>query len=388
MSRNNKLMFLSLMTWGFGEGLWIYLLPIYIGSLGASPVQIGFVLSAAMVLMTIAFIPAGWLSDRMNRKPIMLVGWLLGFVSVLILALARTWQQALPGLMLYNLSGFCSPVINAYVTADVRPGENLRRTFTVVFTGYTLGTVFSPAAGGWLADAWGLRQVFFLSAVFFFISTVIFLFIKDQPVQRHAADAPRPNLRHDRVFISLCVLFFFIILVGHVGVPLAPNFLQNERGMSVGWIGTLGSINAMGGVVLTYSLGRWPKGRVAGLLIAQAAVGVYALILLTSSSMALISLAIFLRSGVGVMRQLAGARMGEILPASSMGLGYGIFATVVNLAFTVSPYIAGWLYAFNPSFPFVANLALTIPAMLLTLAIGRQGPTHGQSVAHAGAGGP
>ncbi len=137
MSRNNKLMFLSLMTWGFGEGLWIYLLPIYIGSLGASPVQIGFVLSAAMVLMTIAFIPAGWLSDRMNRKPIMLVGWLLGFVSVLILALARTWQQALPGLMLYNLSGFCSPVINAYVTADVRPGENLRRTFTVVFTGYT-----------------------------------------------------------------------------------------------------------------------------------------------------------------------------------------------------------------------------------------------------------
>ena len=91
-------------------------------------------------------------------------------------------------------------------------------------------------------------------------------------------------------------------------------------------------------------------------------------------------MAVFLRSGVGVIRQLAGARMGEILPAGSMGFGYGIFATVVNLAFTVSPYAAGWLYAFHPTYPFVASLLLTIPAMLLTYALGRQGPTHAQSL--------
>jgi len=385
MSRNNKLVLLSLMMWGFGEGLWAYLLPIYIGSLGANSVQIGFVLSAAMILMTVAFIPAGWLSDRMSRKRIMLVGWLLGLVAVVVLALARTWQQALPGLMLYNLSGFCTPIINAYVTSDVRPGENLRRTFTVVFTGYTVGSVFSPATGGVLADMWGLRQVFMLSALFFFISTVIFAFIQDQPVHRPAVDAPRPSLRHDRVFISLCVLFFFIILAGHVGVPLAPNFLQNERGLPVGWIGTLGSINALGGVVLTYSLGRWPKGRVAGMLIAQAAVGIHALLLLTTTTMAPIMAALFLRSGVGVMRQLAGARMGEILPAASIGLGYGIFATVVNLAFTVSPYLAGWLYSFDPTYPLMASLALIPLAMLLTIAIGRQGPTHAQLRAQASA---
>lgn len=385
MSRNNQLIFFSLITWGFGEGLWVYLLPIYIGSLGANPVQIGFVLSAAMVLMTAAFIPAGWLSDRMSRKRLMLVGWLLGFVAVLILALAHTWQQALPGLMLYNLSGFCTPIINAYITADVRRGESLRRTFTLVVTGTTLGSVFSPAVGGWLADVWGLRQVFMLAALFFAISTLIVLFINDQPVHRPSADGPRPSLRANRVFISLCALFFAIVLAAHVGVPLAPNFLQAERGLSVGWIGALGSINALGGVVLTYGLGRWPRGRVGGLLIAQAAVGVHALLLLTTTSTALIGVAIFLRSGVGALRQLASARMGEVLPAGSIGLGYGVFATVVNLAFTISPYVAGWLYAFDPAYPLVANLALTVPALLLTLAIGRQGPTHAQHNAQASA---
>jgi DHA1 family tetracycline resistance protein-like MFS transporter len=366
------------MMWGFGEGLWVYLLPIYIGSLGADSVQIGFVLSIAMVLMTVSFIPAGWLSDRVSRKNVMLVGWLLGFFAVLILALARTWQQALPGLVLYNLSGFCMPIINAYVTSEVRPGENLRRTFTVVFTGYTIGSVFSPATGGWMADTVGLRQVFVLSALFFAISAGIVLFIRNQPVHRAAEGTLSPSLRHDRVFISLCLLFFAIILAAYVGVPLAPNFLQNERGLAMGSIGILGSVNALGGVVLTYSLGRWPKGRASGLLIAQAAVGAYALLLLTTTSTALLGLAVFLRSGVGVIRQLAAARMGEILPAGSMGLGYGIFATVVNLAFTVSPYMAGWLYAFHPTYPFVANLLLTVPAMLLTYAIGRQGPTHEQ----------
>jgi MFS family permease len=374
MSRNNKLILFSLMMWGVGEALWWYLLPIYIGSLGADAVQIGFVLSVAMVLMTASFIPAGWLGDRVSRKRLMIVGWLLGFVSVLILALARTWQQAIPGLVLYNLSGFCMPIINAYVTAEVRPGENLKRTFTLVFTGYALGTVLSPSIGGWLADVWGLREVFFLSAFFFALSAGIILLIQDQPVQRLAAGAMRHSLRGDRLFISLCFLFFVVLLATHIGVPLSPNFLQQERQLPMGMIGVLGSVNALGGVVLTFGLGRWPKGRVAGLLIAQAGVGLYALLLLTTGSIAALGVAFFLRAGVGVIRQLAAARLGEILPATSMGLGFGVFQTVANLAFTLSPYIAGWLYAFHPSYPFVANLILIVPAMLLTVAIGRRGP--------------
>src|SRR5512146_2141618 len=126
MSRDNKLIFWSMLVWGVGEGLWWYLLPIHIGNLGADPVQIGFVLSAGMVLMTLTFIPSGWLADHFSRRTIMIIGWFDGLFAVTLIGLAQTWQQALPGLILYNLSAFNSPAINAYVSADIKPGQDMR----------------------------------------------------------------------------------------------------------------------------------------------------------------------------------------------------------------------------------------------------------------------
>jgi MFS family permease len=374
MSRDNKLIFWSMLVWGFGEGLWWYLLPIHIGNLGADPVQIGLVLSAGMILMTLTFIPSGWLTDRFSRRTIMIIGWCDGLVAVLLIALARTWQQALPGLILYNLSAFNSPAISSYVAADIKPGQDMRRVFTLVFSGFTIGVTVSPALGGFLADIVGLRQLFLLAAVMYAISTVIIVLIKEQPVHQATHGSEPVSLRGDRVFLSLCALFFIIHLVAHLGIPLSPNFLQDVRKLDLGWIGILGSANGLGAAILTIGLGRWTRGRVTGILIGQLAVGVYAVLMIGTTAVPFLALAFFLRGGLGAVRQLASARLGEMLPPSSMGLGFGIFQTVVNLAFTISPYAAGWLFALDPSFPFLASLVLTLPAMLLTLLVGRQGP--------------
>ena len=41
LGRDNRLILTSLFLWGSGEGLWIYIQPLYTKRLGASPVQIG-----------------------------------------------------------------------------------------------------------------------------------------------------------------------------------------------------------------------------------------------------------------------------------------------------------------------------------------------------------
>ena len=41
LNRDLKLLSLSLFLWALGEGLFIFILPIYMTELGASPVQIG-----------------------------------------------------------------------------------------------------------------------------------------------------------------------------------------------------------------------------------------------------------------------------------------------------------------------------------------------------------
>ncbi len=379
LSRDNKLVFWSLALWGVGEGLWWYLLPVYIESLGASPVQIGFVLSISMIVMTVLLIPSGWLADRVSRRVLMIGGWVMGFMSILLLASAQSWQMAIPGLLLYNLSAFNMPALNSYVTAEVKSGQDMRRVFTTVFSGFTLGMMLSPAIGGWLADQWGLRLLFFLAAGFFAISTVFILFVRDQPVHRVAVDDPGAGLRGNQLFIYLCLLLFFVHLVGHLGIPLSPNFLRDVRGLSMGTIGVFGSFNSLGSLVLILGLGRWPRSRTASLVLAELTIAAYALLMLATTSVPLLGLALFLRGGMGAVRQLGAARLGEMMPPNSMGLGYGIFQTVVNLAFTISPYVAGWLYAAAPSYPFVASLVLFVPAIALTIIVGRRGPAAAQT---------
>ncbi len=379
LSRDNKLVFWSLALWGVGEGLWWYLLAVFIGSLGADPVQIGSVIAIAGIATTLSLIPSGWLTDRVSRRLLMIIGWVMGTLAILVLAVARSWQMVIPGLLLYSLSAFNMPAINSYVTAEVKSGEDMRRVFTTVFSGFTLGMMFSPALGGWLADIWGIRPLFVLAAGFYAVSTMLIILVREQPIHHAGGSNALAGLRQSHMFVSLCALFFFIFLVSHLGIPLAPNFLRDVRGLSMSTIGVFGSLNSLGALVLTIGLGRWPRSRTASLVLGELTVAAYSAIMLVTSAVPMIGLAFFLRGGLGAVRGLTGARLGEIMPPSSMGLGFGIFQTVTNLAFTMSPFIAGWLYTANPRDPFVASLALFVPAIMLTVVVGRRTPAAAQT---------
>ena len=113
MNRDTRLVALALLLWGFGEGMFLYVQPLYIERLGASPVQIGELLAAMSVVSAVSFLPAGALADRLPRKWVMWGGWVLGLMAILLTGLARTWQGLIPGLLLYSLSAYCMPVINA-----------------------------------------------------------------------------------------------------------------------------------------------------------------------------------------------------------------------------------------------------------------------------------
>src|SRR5512135_2460061 len=88
LNRNLVLLGVSLMIWGVGEGMFIFFQSLYLQKLGADPVQIGAILGAAGIAMTIGHIPAGHLADRVGRKPLLLIAWILGIFATLTMALA------------------------------------------------------------------------------------------------------------------------------------------------------------------------------------------------------------------------------------------------------------------------------------------------------------
>lgn len=361
MNRDLILVAISLLIWGFGEGLFYNFQPIYLEQLGANPVRIGAILGAVGVMMTISHIPAGYLSDRLGRKPLMVAAWFSGFAATWIMALANNMTVFVLGMLVYGFTLFVLSPLNSYVTA-ARGKWSVGRAFTFTGAAYNLGAVAGPIIGGQIGDLIGLRTNFFIAAVLFMISTALIVFIRPQPVEQAEQRKSSYNwLRNQRYQLYLGVVFIAVFAT-FLSQPLTPNFLHNERNLSLSWIGPLYALSGIGTVALNLVLGFLPAR--AGFLAAQAAVGIFALILWQASGLPAYMLAFFLLGGFKTTRALASAQVRVLVHQASMGLAYGLTETVSSTATILAPVLAGFLYARAPLWVYIASICLIVLSIL------------------------
>ena len=132
MTRDNKIMMVSLFLWGAGESMWFYIRSLYLEGLGATPQEVGLALGIAAMTHAAAYVLGGVLADRFDRKFLLVAGWLTGVVAAPLMALAGDWRAFMIGFSVYNVSAFVIPVIDTYVTQAAGHAP-LERVLPVVF---------------------------------------------------------------------------------------------------------------------------------------------------------------------------------------------------------------------------------------------------------------
>jgi predicted MFS family arabinose efflux permease len=192
----------------------------------------------------------------------------------------------------------------------------------------------------------------------------LIIFIRPQPVEQTKQRKTSYDwLRNQRYLIYLGVVFLAIFAT-FLSQPLTPNFLQNERNLSLSWIGPLYALSGVGTVVLNLILGFLPAR--IGFLIAQAAVGIFALILWQASGLPAYVVGFFLLGGFKTARALGSAQVRTLVHQASMGLAYGLTETVSSTATILAPVLAGFLYAREPVWIYVASIGLIIVSILVS----------------------
>jgi len=365
MSVDLILLFASLFTWGMGEGMFIYFQPIYLQQLGASTMTIAAVFSAFGLAMMLAHIPAGYLADRIGRKPIIIVAWASGLIATWMMALTRTLPVFIVGMLFYGLTAFVSSPMNSYVTA-ARGKLSPARAMTLMSASYNLGGVLGPISGGWLGDRFGLRTVYLAAACIFIVSTGILLFIRSQPRDEHDPAAPPAKLWKNTRFITLVGIVFVVMFVMYLPQPLTPKFLQNERGLSLESIGLLGSVGSFGNAALNLILGQFAAS--TGFLLAQVSVAFFSLLLWKGMGVPWYALGYFLLGGYRAARSFIYAQARPLVHPAQMGLAYGVAETFNSLSMALAPLLAGVLYTQSPVVVYPVSLGLVGLAILLTIA--------------------
>lgn len=350
LNRNLKLIAASLFLWASGEGLFLFVLPNYMQSLGADAVQIGVLFSICAIARAVSMIPAGLVTDRFGPRIALIVGWIVGVITGAMMALSTNFFWFSIAFVLYNSTAWVVPAISTYVTrgrGDLTP----ERALSSVFSMYSGGLVLAPTIGGMIGEQWGLRMPFVGAMIMFCISTCFMLFIEYQP-PHPAEDRLSPiTLTTNRRFISFLFLIFGVIIALNIGFDLAPKFLADVKMINVAQIGWIGSINAIGGFLLNQLLGRRPPRR--GLMLLMGLILIYSLILVNTSWIGWFALAYFLRGGYFSFRSLISALVTRLVPAAQFGTSMAVAETVMNGAAATAPALAGLMYEkVAPASPF------------------------------------
>lgn len=130
---------------------------------GSTAGLLGLALGAYGITQSVFQIPLGWLSDRIGRKPVIAGGLIVFALGSVLAALSDSMFWVIMGRILQGSGAIASSTM-ALLTDLTR--EQFR-TKALAFVGITIGLSFtvSMMLGPWIALAWGISGIFWLSAL-------------------------------------------------------------------------------------------------------------------------------------------------------------------------------------------------------------------------------
>lgn len=364
MNRNLLFIAAALLLWGFGEGMFFNFVPIYLDrQFALSEYEIGLVLGAFGFSMAITHIPAGRIADRLGRRPLLIIAWIMGIVSAFVMGAALVLPLFLIGLFIYGSTAFVSSPLSSYVTA-ARDNLPIGTVLSLTTATFAMGMALGPVTGGWIGDTYGMRMSFFVAAAMFVISTIFIFLIERQPLDQDDPEAPSPNLRSNQRFLVFMGVLAFAIFAMYLAQPLTPNLLEGVRGLSLSETGIIFTAGALGNSIMAILLSRVPPRR--GFMVAQALVILFSLFIWKGTSLPLYVLGYFLLGGFRAGRPMALAQARELVHDSQMGVAYGIMETISSVIFILTPPLAGILFERDPVIVYPLSIGLIVVSIIIS----------------------
>ncbi|HEV8536274.1 MAG TPA: MFS transporter [Candidatus Limnocylindria bacterium] len=358
--------------WGVGYGLLAPVWPLFLRELGAGAQDIGLVFGLGNIFAALSFIPAGYLADRIGRKPILVVSWAASTAGAAAFLPLQDWHGAFVGSMLYWSGAAAVPVMTAQLAATTER-RSLGRALGIVFGAYFFGNILSAPFAGFIAAGIGLRATIGLAVLAFMISTTLIFGVRSMPPATE-----RERLRFPRPFWTLLAITPFASLISIVSLTLLPVYLRDIAAVPLERVGLYVALVAVGAAVLVPLAGRLADefGAVPALLGAATVLTVgTGLIALSGRSEPLIALSALLLGATQAANPVLAAAVERILPPTRVALGYATYQLAFAIGFGSGGTVAGFLYEADPLLPFLVTVALALPvAATVAVVVARIAP--------------
>jgi DHA1 family multidrug resistance protein-like MFS transporter len=360
-----------------GMSMVIPFLPLYVKDLGVTdPSELkrwsGLVMSGVFITAVIATPIWGWLGDRVGKKK-MVIRAIFGLaLSQFLIGLSSdVFELFLFRMLQGTLSGFIAAAL-ALVSSNT-PKEKSGYAIGFLASSTAAGNMLGPFVGGMLADAFGYRNVFFITSVLCFISgMLVMFFVKEINRSYNSENNVLDNYR--LVFENKNIKYaMYLLIVSAASIsmiqPMFALFIENRAG-SVPYIATLtGSIFGVMGIFQVISSPIWGKrndrkGIRKNLAFALIGAGIgYASHVLTTGTWQLIPVRAFLGFCAGGVLPSLYTYINSNIPMERKGGIMGIASSFTLFGNMLGPFSSGYIASYTSiEFIFVLSGALLVLA--------------------------
>lgn len=313
------------------------------------------IMMALYAAMQFIFAPVlGALSDRIGRRPVLLVSLAGATINYLFLAFAPNLWMLLLGRAISGLTSANTSVATAYII-DISPEDKRARRFGLLNAMFGTGFIIGPVLGGALGD-YGLRLPFIAAAVLNACNLLLAFFMLPEsrtPTRQKidlAALNPLRSLRWvlaEKHLLPITVVFFAFSAAGEVYGTCWALWGSDTFHWNGLWIGlSLGAFGVCQALAQAFLPGPAVKllGERATILtgIAGACIALIVMAFATQSWMIFAIMPVFALGGIGApaLQSLATRQVGE----SQQGQFQGVLASAVSLASIVCPLAFSSVY--------------------------------------------
>lgn len=339
---------------------------------------------ALYAAMQFIFAPVlGSLSDRLGRRPVLLVSLAGAAINYLFLAFAPNLWMLLLGRAIAGLTSANTSVAAAYIT-DISPEDKRARRFGLLNAMFGIGFIIGPVLGGALGD-YGLRLPFYAAAMLNACNFLLAFFMlpesrtptRQQPIDLAALNPLRP-LRwvfSVKSLLPITIVFFTFSAAGEVYGTCWALWGSDAFHWNGLWIGlSLGTFGVCQALAQAFLPGPAVKllGERATILtgIASACIALIVMAFATQGWMVFAIMPVFALGGIGApaLQSLATRQVDE----GQQGQFQGVLASAVSLASIICPLaFSSFYYIVRAQWPGAIWLsALVVYAIMVPLVLG------------------
>jgi DHA1 family multidrug resistance protein-like MFS transporter len=362
-----------------GFGMVIPIFPFYIEHLGAGGSELGL-LVATSAFLEFLFAPVwGGVSDRVGRKPVLMLGMVgYGLSSLLFGLSTRLWMlfasRALSGI----LSSATLSTALAYI-GDSTSEEDRGGGMGTLGAAMALGVMLGPGVGGWLAGE-SLSIPFFIAAGMSLVSLLLILFLLPEslPVEARkrtegGVKTVRPGALWRALLSPVGVLLFMVSLFSFALTNFEAVFgLYALEKFSYGpeRVGTIlmviAVVSTVGKAALTGPVTkRWGEATVIKVSALAGSIGFIVLLLADTYVTILLATGFFILSKT-LLRPAAFSLISK-RAVGGQGVAMGLSNSFMSLGRIAGPVWAGFIFDVNVDYPYLSGSAFMFVGFLMSL---------------------